>query len=110
MMVEEAFGEKIYLVGSVLKTPKFRDVDLRIILDDEQFRIVFGGDDIMDTPMRMLPFWSLVCNAVSEMLSLRTGLSIDFQVQPRSRVSDEDWDKPRIPINMYSGEPPPWQT
>ena len=110
MIVEAAFGEKVYLVGSVMKTAKYRDVDLRIILEDDQFRALFGGDPEHHTPGKMMPFWCLVCNAVSEMLAARTGLPIDFQVQARSWVTDDDWDKVRNPINMLAAEAPPWHS
>lgn len=111
LLVEQAFGEKVYLVGSAMKTPEYRDVDLRIILEDDQFRALFGGgDQLTNASGKMLPFWCLVCNSVSEMLAARTGLPIDFQVQARSWVTDEDWNKVRNPINMFAAEAPPWQT
>ena len=105
--IERAFeGEKVWLVGSVLKHDKFRDVDLRVILDDGPFIALFGGDEML--PYQMRPFWCLLCSAVSEMVAARTGLEIDFQVQMRSRITEEDWDKVRNPLNMHIDAPPPW--
>lgn len=65
------FGEIPYLVGSCLDGPGFRDVDVRIMLEDEAFsRIPFK---VLDLNM-LLTLWG----------RRQTGLRVDCQVQSRS--------------------------
>jgi hypothetical protein len=40
--VRDAFGEPVYLVGSVTERPDFRDIDLRLILSDAKVQRIFG--------------------------------------------------------------------
>lgn len=40
--IREAFHEPPYLVGSVLTRPDYRDIDIRLILDDEVMARMFG--------------------------------------------------------------------
>jgi hypothetical protein len=42
--IAEAFGEPPYLVGSVLTRPDFRDIDIRLILDDAAAERVLTGE------------------------------------------------------------------
>ncbi len=42
--VTEAFGHPPYLVGSALTRPDFRDIDLRLILDDDRMRQMFAEE------------------------------------------------------------------
>ncbi len=68
----------IYLVGSVLERPDFRDVDVRAIMMDEDYDRMFpGGDGGTDSDA----FWSLLCIGIGAYLSQATGLPIDFQIQ-----------------------------
>lgn len=71
------FGYGVFLVGSSLYTKDYRDVDLRVIIPDEKFSMLFPDykKDNLDT------FWNLICTSISEWLQLRTGLPIDFQIQ-----------------------------
>ena len=104
-----AFDETCYLVGSATKTREFRDVDVRMILDDKKWAGIFG-------PYHAPPLRSLVAAAVSAYLEQQTGLPVDFQVQMRSRVKDDDWNKIRVPLGRHGslrsagGEDlrPPW--
>ena len=91
MIVCEAFGEQCYQVGSSTKGTDFRDVDVRMILDDDKFDALFGSW----TAVRWQPFWSLICASISLYLRQTTGLPIDFQIQRRSNVNEADWDEPR---------------
>lgn len=73
----------IYLVGSVLERPDFRDVDLRIMLTDKE--------------MRFLPLNRLDLNMMlSRWGQEATGLPIDCQVQSPA-VFDEHAGRPRNP-------------
>ena len=99
LIVSAAFGGKdCYVVGSALKRTDYRDVDVRLILDDAQFDALFGA---YVTSYRSSPLWSLLTVAISEYLEKRTGLPIDFQVQRRSLISQKDWDKERVPTSFY---------
>lgn len=40
--IRDAFGSPPYLVGSALLRPDFRDIDIRLILDDEVVAAMFG--------------------------------------------------------------------
>ena len=86
----EAFGAYVrgvsgcYLVGSCLERPDWRDVDVRLLLDDEDFAREFPhAGDHWENDTR----WLLLTVAISERLSRLTGLPIDFQVQPRSKAN-----------------------
>lgn len=73
-------GWTAYLVGSCLSRSDYRDVDLRTILADEDYDAIFQG-----CPMRAL----FLSTAVSEWLTVRTALPIDFQFQRRSDANAE---------------------
>ncbi|WP_295035565.1 hypothetical protein [uncultured Microbacterium sp.] len=71
--IAEAFDADPYLVGTAVSRQDYRDVDVRLILDDETYgRLV----EVVDTPLR--EFLGL---AIGEYLAARTGLPIDFQIQ-----------------------------
>lgn len=91
-LVTEAMGQPPYLVGSVEQGDRdWRDVDVRSILDDEDFDALFTGREF---------FWSLFCFSVSEMLSKATGLPVDFQVQRRTEANEKFGEHPRNPLGM----------
>lgn len=103
--IQEALQGRCYLVGSSLQAREFRDVDVRVIMDDDKYDSLFGK-----CRQDHSPFWSLLCTSVSLMLSQRTGLNVDFQVQRRGWISKRDWDKPRNPLSVYySNARPSWQ-
>lgn len=95
--IMEAFGEIPYMVGSATRTKKWRDVDIRLLLADDDFDHLFPGHT---TPGRTDGLWSLLCAAIAELGKQRTGLPIDFQIQ---RLSDADalYDGPRHPLGLY---------
>jgi hypothetical protein len=73
------YCKDIYLVGTVLTSPDFRDVDVRMILDDEWFDAEFANPWL----------WEVFCLAVTSWLRSETGLSIDFQVQRQSEANEK---------------------
>jgi hypothetical protein len=88
--ITAAFDAPVYLVGSVLRTPEYRDIDLRLILPDDDER--FTG------PLR------LVINiAVSDLIAKTAGLArpIDFQIQTMTEADAEDGA--RNPLGVTSG-------
>jgi hypothetical protein len=75
----------IYLVGSALERPNWRDVDVRLIMGDADFAAVFP--DAAPGGHEFDPRWSLLMVAISGHLSKRTGLPVDFQMQPQTHAN-----------------------
>ena len=106
----EGFGYGVYLVGSSMERPDYRDVDVRLILSDEEFdRIFLPGTDAAIQEGRLgagRSFWTIVCLAVSRYLSERSGLPVDFQVQ-RQTEANQKHDGPRSALGtgraLYAG-------
>lgn len=100
--IAEAFDEAPYLVGTAVNRRDFRDVDVRLILDDEKYQRLVG---VVDTPLR--EFLGL---AIGEYLASRTGLPIDFQIQQQTAANARH-DGSRNPLGMrtldnYGGDAP----
>lgn len=78
----DGFG--CYVVGSALERADWRDVDVRLILSDEEFAVLFpnAGQNWEHDPR-----WTLLVIAISERLSKVTGLPIDFQFQPQTHAN-----------------------
>lgn len=83
--VNEAYGycdhASIYMVGSCLERPDWRDIDLRMMMGDADFEREFPdahGDGAWEFDSK----WILLTVAISGHLSKLTGLPIDFQFQP----------------------------
>lgn len=80
----EAFGVICcYVVGSSLERQNWRDVDVRMILEDEAFMAEFPDAHSVEHYEHDAR-WLLLTVALSEHLSKLTGLPIDFQIQPMS--------------------------
>ena len=76
----DAFDEIPYQVGSSIVEKVWRDVDVRVMLDDEVYTKMFGDPErAHDNPR-----WITYCLAFSALGVEMTGLPIDFQVQPRT--------------------------
>jgi hypothetical protein len=78
----DAFGETPYLVGSATTSKTWRDVDVRVMLDPDQWARI-----LPDTPEAggagfVCPQWSALCMCVSIWGQQFTSLPIDFQFQP----------------------------
>lgn len=103
----KAFGEyTCYLVGSATARPDFRDVDVVLIISDEKWKALFGSTDNGE----VLPFWSLMMTSLSEYISKRSGLKIDFKVQSMSQANGKRHEgKLRTPIGLFiDGAAPEW--
>lgn len=83
MVLAQAFGYGVYLVGSCLKKRDYRDVDVRAILHDEEYDRLFPGITIEQHD----PLWSVMCASISLYLEKATGLPIDFQIQKQSEAN-----------------------
>lgn len=89
--LEEA-GLQSYHVGSSITRPDWRDVDVRCIMDDDEFDALFLG------ARSRLKFLNV---AISEWLGARTGLPVDFQFQ-RMTEANAEFNGPRSAIGMSS--------
>lgn len=89
--VWDAFGSPPYLVGSALKTSKWRDVDVRMILSDDEWKQWFPDlpTDSSESQWHRDAKWVAVTMAFAELGRQMTGLPIDFQVQPMKYANKE---------------------
>lgn len=74
--IAEAFGCP-YLVGSVHDKPDFRDVDVRLVLDDDEY------DRLITSPAER----TMLSVAFTSYLREATGLPIDFGIQRRTEAN-----------------------
>jgi len=72
-------------VGSAYEREDWRDVDVRLIMDDEAFATLFPA--VEGETWEFDPRWLLLTVAISQWLSKQTGLSIDFQFQPMTHAN-----------------------
>ena len=86
-LLSRAFGDTCYLVGSALERPDWRDIDIRMIMDDADFDKLFPGCRERGT-WEFNPRWIVMTVAISERLSRQTGLPVDFQFQPRTHANE----------------------
>src|SRR4051812_37551073 len=84
-IITDAFNSfGLYLVGSALERPDRRDIDLRLIMDDAEFAALFpDAGQHWEHDQR----WLLLTVSISEYLSKRTGLPVDFQFQPQTHAN-----------------------
>lgn len=95
--VFEAFGHHPYVVGSATRGKKWRDVDVRLILPDDQYDALFG-------PRRAAPRldlkWALLCAAISALGQQQTGLPIDFQIDRQTEANEQHGGEPRHALGL----------
>jgi len=86
----------LFIVGSALKRPDWRDVDVRMMLDDATFQKMFPDVDISHGAAlwEFDPRWTLMTTAIAQWMRHQTGLPIDFQFQPMTWANKEH-NKPR---------------
>jgi hypothetical protein len=80
----DAFG--CYVVGSSLERQDWRDVDVRLILDDADFAREFPG--VEGRSWEHDSKWLLTVVSISAWLTKHTGLPVDFQIQPQTHAND----------------------
>lgn len=91
----------VYLVGSVLERPDFRDVDVRCIMPDAEFDHHFPGVHERETTHELWhPRFSLLCFSITSWLRYMTGLPIDFQFQRATQANARYKGKPRNAIGI----------
>lgn len=79
-----------YLVGTAYTSGRYRDVDVRTMLDDKDFDRIFADSGV----------WEVFCFTVGCWLSAQTGLPVDYQVQRVSEANAKYGGKPRNPLGI----------
>lgn len=91
----------IYLVGSALQRPDYRDIDVVCILDDTDFAGLFPDVHHHDHPsvgyFESDPRWLIMSVAISEWLTQQVGALVDFKFQPMT-FANARHDGPRHPL------------
>lgn len=77
VIVRDYFGHVPYHVGSSLDRKDWRDVDVRLILPDNEFDVVFGTNRNAEVNRKLAAITLAFAALGKEM----TGLPIDFQIQ-----------------------------
>lgn len=78
----------VYVVGSALERPDWRDVDVRMMMDDASFMRLFPRASISPATWEFDPRWTLMVVSISKWMSEQTGLPVDFQFQPMSHANE----------------------
>ncbi|SMF86934.1 hypothetical protein [Streptomyces sp. Amel2xC10] len=99
--IDQAFGHMPYLVGSAARGKKWRDVDVRLMLPDDEFDVLFPSHT---SSTHADAKWALLCAAISELGRQRTGLPIDFQIQ-RTSNANELYSGVRHALGLYFTNP-----
>lgn len=91
-----AFGNPCYHVGSSLLKKQWRDVDVRLILNDEEYERMGLGD-----PERTHhnAKWVSLILAYSALGKAMTGLPVDFQIQQQTYANNK-YPGPRSALGM----------
>jgi hypothetical protein len=84
----DAFDWSVYQVGSSLRRRDWHDIDVRCILDDDEFARMFPGEE-PGKSWRENPRLALLNAALSEWMQARTGLPVDFQFQQQTAANAE---------------------
>ena|SRR5580700_5451634 len=90
-IISGAFGtHNVYHVGSSMGDNKkdWRDVDVRVMLDDEEWAKLFG--DLEPANCHRSKKWEMLCIVFSHYGRHLTGLPIDFQIQ-RTKEANEQY-------------------
>jgi hypothetical protein len=101
-------GFGCYQVGSSLERPDFRDIDIRFIMEDSEFAVLFPDVDV--TSQACLwerdPRWLLMNVSISMWLQQQTGLPrVDFQIWPQTHANRRHGGKPRNPVGLRFRSP-----
>ncbi len=92
----DAFGTPPYLVGSAARGKIWRDVDVRLILDDDTYWALFPHDEQVIHNKK----WTLICTGISLVGKQMTGLPIDFQIQTQTHANGFYHGKTRVPLGV----------
>jgi len=95
-VVWSVFGHPPYLVGSALFSKKWRDVDVRLILPDDEFERWCGE---LTRPRCLNEQWNGLCLAFAALGAEMTGLPIDFQIDQQTQAN-EDYPESRSALGV----------
>jgi hypothetical protein len=92
----DAWEHTAYLVGSALKRPDFRDVDVRLLLPDDEFAARFGEqtDWRKNGPLKAT---NLAWSGFGQHL---TGMPIDFQIEQSTDANQDANSGRRHPLGV----------
>lgn len=104
-LVEAAWGELPYLVGSAARGVGWRDVDVRVMLSNEEYERRLGP--IWQGGMRhQSPRWRAEMAAWTKLGEALTGLPIDFQVERATEANELYPHDRRIALMTWRYRPP----
>lgn len=86
---DDSYGP--FLVGSVLSRPDFRDVDVRLIMPDDKFDLLFPDAVHYPYPRGRLAHANTAYSLYAQKV---TGLPVDFQFQ-RMTEANKDYSPPK---------------
>ena len=88
-VINDAFEGQCYLVGSAMERPDWRDIDVRFMMNDEDFLALFPDSaPLAHHKWEFDPRWILLTVSISAWLKKLTGLPVDFQFQPTSHANE----------------------
>ena len=96
--LRDLFGTTAYLVGSAGHGKTWRDVDVRVMLEEVEFVDWFGS--VRPASVSMNRRWQVLCRALSLDGARITGLPIDFQVQERNDANERYGGGYRHPLGL----------
>lgn len=86
--INKVYGGQCYLVGSCLDRPDWRDIDVRMILDDEAFEKLFPDAPLHSAAWEFDARWLFLVARTADWLKEQSGLPVDFQFQPRTFANE----------------------
>lgn len=98
-IVYQAFTARAYVVGSALTRRDWRDVDVRVILDDDRFELLFGAE----TDWRKNPRLAAVATAFAALANQMTGLPVDFGIDQMTEANADENASRRHPLGVQHG-------
>lgn len=101
--VDQAFGHPPYHVGSSLtEKRRYRDVDVRLMLPDDEFVAYFGSPTQAGWLANRKSMWELVWTTFGRKL---TRLPVDFQIQDTT-LANEEFNGPRSALLLLDSHLP----
>lgn len=98
-IVYQAFAAHAYIVGSALTRRDWRDVDVRVILPDDRFELLFGAA----TDWRTNPRLAAVATAFAALANQMTGLPVDFGIDRMTEANEDPNANRRHPLGIQHG-------
>ena len=109
--IQDAFGgHMVWLVGSVLTRPDYRDVDLRVILNDSEYIRLFKSTESNMAGMQTgltEQFRMLLQTAISAMLRENTRLPLIFRFNGRQEIANDIRQAIQLDCAYLEGYPIP---